>query len=91
MIKRCMYGEEEFEIEFEWPLSEEVVEETEQIRSFIDKVSSLPGTVILKEKNDITGLLFTYESFYELLKPFSSACRDVPLVDEFKHFFSEVK
>lgn len=90
MIKRCLYSKEEFEIEFEWPLSEEVVKNTEQIRSFIDKISSLPGTVILRKENDITGLIFSYKGFYELLKPFSTPGRNIPLVDEFKRFFSRV-
>ena len=92
MIKKCVYGKEEFEIEFEWPLSEKVVKNTEQIHSFIDKINSVPGTVILKKGDDITGLILSYKGFYELLNLSSAGPgRDVRLVDEFKQFFCEAK
>lgn len=92
MIRKCAYKKDSFEIEFEWRLSKEVLKEVKGISSFFKKVSSLPGTVVLKKEGCITGLIIPYNSFYKLLSPFKRVKgKDVQLVDEFKDFFSGVK
>lgn len=92
MIKKCAYKKDGLEIEFEWRLSEDVLKEVKEISSFFKKVSSLPGTAILKKEGYITGLVIPYGSFYELLRSFKKVrAKNVQLLDEFKSFFSLVE
>ena len=91
MIKKCVYGKDEFEIEFEWKLPEAMLDDVKQISSFFKKVAGLPGVRVLKKEDYVTGLIIPYKAFYELLAPFNAKGRDVQLADEFRVFFSSVK
>jgi len=91
MIKDCFYREKEFEIVFEWPLPREMIKSNKAIGSFMGKIKSLPGTRVIQKEEEITGVVFSYEGWEQMLGVFSFNGRKTQLAQEFNNFFSKVK
>ncbi len=91
MIKNCIYKEQEVEIRFEWPLSNEVIENTKEIQDFMERISSIPGTIIMREEDGVVGLVLSYEGWTQLLSPYHYGGRNIQLLEEFGTFFDKVR
>jgi len=91
MIKECLYRGREFEIHFEWPLSKQVIEENRELKAFMEKIASIPGTRFLREEEKIIALVLSYEGWRQLLNRHRAERRGVQLSEEFGRFFANVQ
>ena len=87
MIKNCLYREDEFEIQFEWPLSREVVANSPELAEFIDLIRTTEGTRFIENGDDILGLVIPYQAWKRLLSEKKPSERSIQLSEEFSNFF----
>ncbi len=91
MIKECFYREQEFEIRFEWPLADEVMNGSPELYDFMQNAISIPGTVVIKENEKTVGLIFSYEGWDRLIGSYRFSGRNIQFAEEFVDFFEKVR
>ena len=87
MIKDVKYLKDEFEIEFEFPLLKSTIDDTEPLRRFFEKISSINGIRIETKDDAVSGLAITYQEWLNLISSRQSEEGDKQLAREFQAFF----
>ena len=87
MIKDVKYLKDEFEIEFEFPLLKSTIDDTEPLRHFFEKISSVNGIRIDMKDNAVSGLAITYQEWLNLVSSRQPAENNKQLEREFEAFF----
>jgi len=91
MIKDVRYLEDVFELEFEEAVPKSIIDETEGLKEFFEKIGSIDDVKFKMVENTVTGIVIPYQVWLNMISGFQSSGRSRQLEDEFEMFFEKMR